>query len=143
MAKVPKKESKWRIAGAALAGYATIGLLSIVTEWILGFIAPELRTAREMPSYYFVIVGITDVVYSVAAGYVCAKVAMTAYRQATVGLIIIGELIALLSVVGAWYTAPRLYLISLLVLYPPLAWAGSWLRVRRVPVKPVMVRANA
>jgi hypothetical protein len=141
--KVPKKESKWRIAAAIVAGYAALGLLAVLTEWILGFIAPEIHTSREMPTYYFVVVGTTDAFFSVVGGYVCAKVALTAFRQATIGLIVVGELIALVAAVQAWYTAPRVYLISLLLVYPPLAWAGSWLRVRQVPVKPLMVRASA
>jgi hypothetical protein len=138
--KVPKKESKWRIAGAMLAGYAVIGVLAILAEWALGFITPEIYAARQRPDYYFWVIGICDAVFAFIGGYVCAKVARTAFRPATVGLIILGEVVALSSAIQSWYTAPRTYLIGLMILFPALVWVGSQLRVRRVPVKPLMVR---
>jgi len=143
VAKVQKKESKWRIAGAIVAGYLTIGALAIVTAWIVGFAMPEVNTSGLVPSYYFAIVAATDAVYSVAGGYVCAKIALTAHRPATIGLIILGELISAFSVVQSWYVAPRWYLFSLLLLFPLLAWAGCWLRVKQHPVKPQMVKVHA
>jgi len=143
MPKIPKKESRWRIAAAVVIGYATMGLLVIFTELILGFIVPEIRTSRDTPTTYFVVVGITDSLFAFVAGYMCAKFARTAFRQATLALIILGEAIALFTAFNSWYTAPHVYSIALLLLYPPLVWAGSRLRVRRVPVKPLMVRASS
>jgi hypothetical protein len=141
VAKVPKKESNWRIAAAILAGYLSIGVLVVVTDWILGFFVPQI--AREMPGFYFPMVIVTDSIYTLVGGYLCAKIALTAHRPATIGLMIFGELMGLVSVVASWYAVPHYYSIALLVLYPPMAWAGSWWRVRRVPVKPMMVRASS
>jgi len=141
VAKVVKKESKWRIAAAIVGGYALIAFLIVLSEWIFGFAAPQIRTAREMPSYYFAVTGVTDSIYAFIGGYVCAKIARTAHRPATIGLMALGEAIALYSTVLTWYTAPHTYSLALLILYPPLVWAGSWLRVRRAPVKPILVRA--
>jgi hypothetical protein len=143
VAKVTKKESRWRIAGAVVIGYAAIGLLIILTDWIFGFIVPAVRAGREMPTYYYPIVVVTDSIYSFLGGYLCAKLALTAHRYATIGLMIFGELLGLASTVALWYTVPHAYSITLMMLYPPMVWAGSWLRVRRVPVKPLMVRASA
>lgn len=140
MAKVPKKESKWRIAGAILAGYGSIGLLIILTDWIFGFIVPQIRTSREMPSFYYPIIVVTDSIYTFVGGYLCAKIARTAHRPATIGLMIFGELMGLASTVALWYTVPHAYSIVLMLLYPLMVWVGSSVRVRRVPVKPLMVR---
>jgi hypothetical protein len=56
---------------------------------------------------------------------------------------IFGELMGLVSVVASWYVVPHYYSIALMALYPPMAFAGSWVRVHRVPVKPIMVRASS
>jgi len=143
VAKVPKKESKWRIAWAIAAGYAFIGLCIILTDWIFGFFVPAVRAGREMPSYYYPIIIVTDSIYTFGGGYLCAIVARTANRYAAIGLMIFGELMGLASTVALWYTVPHLYSVALMMLYPPLVWTGAWLRVRRVPVKPVMVRASS
>jgi hypothetical protein len=140
MAKVIKKETIWRVIGAVLAGYAAIGALIVVTDWIFGFFIPELRSSREPPGYYFAASIMTDSIYSVIGGYLCAKVARTAVRNATLGLMVFGELMGVVSTVMLWYTVPHPYSFALLVLYPPLVWLGSWLRLRKVPVKPVLVR---
>src|SRR5579862_5613766 len=124
MARVLKKESVWRVIGAVLAGYATMALLSVVTIWIIDFFNAELRTAREMPTYYFVIVIVTDAIYSVAGGYLCAKIARTAFGNSTIGMIALGELIAGLSAYSVWYRVPHWYSLALLLMYPPLVWWG-------------------
>jgi hypothetical protein len=126
-----------------LAGYLAIAFLIAATDWILGFSIAELRTAREMPTYYFVVVLVTDSVYSVAGGYLCAKIARTAARSSTIGLMALGELIGAISTVYLWYTVPHWYSFVLLILYPPLVWLGSWLRLRMAPVKPILVRVRA
>jgi len=77
-------KSNWRVAAAVLAGYLAIGFLIVATDWALGFSIAELRTAREMPTYYFAVVIVTDSIYSVAGGYLCAKIARTAARNATI-----------------------------------------------------------
>lgn len=143
MAKVVKKESNWRVAAAVLAGYVGIAFLIVATDWILGFTIPELRTALEMPTYYFVAVLATDAIYSMVGGYLGAAIARTAARNATIGLIAVGELISVVSTVFVWYRVPHWYSFALLILYPPLVWMGSQLRLRMVPVKPVLVKVRA
>ena len=73
---------------AALAGYVGIAFLIVATDWILGFTIPELRTALEMPTYYFAAVLATDAIYSMAGGYLCAAIARTAARNAAIGLMV-------------------------------------------------------
>ncbi len=143
MAKIVKKESNWRVAAAVLAGYVGIAFLIVATDWILGFTIPELRTAIEMPAYYFVAVLATDAIYSMAGGYLSAAIARTGARNATIGLMALGELISVFSTVLVWYRVPHWYSFALLILYPLLVWMGSQLRLRMVPVKPLLVRVRA
>jgi len=140
MAKVMQKESNWRLAGAVLAGYAVIAFFSVVTDWAVNFFIAELRTAREKPAYYFVIVIVADAIFSTSAGYLCAKIARTAARNATIGLMALGELIGAVSAYASWNDVPHWSSIVLLAIYPPLVWWGSQMRQKLFPVKPVFVK---
>ena len=143
MAKVAKKESKWRIAAASVGGFAAFLVLAMAANWILGFVDPEVRTARETPTYYYIVVTVFYALSAFVGGYWCAKIALTAHRQAALGMICVGELLVVFTAVSFWALMPHFALITLLIAYPGMVWIGAQFRVKRHPVKPLMVRAAA
>ncbi|MGP0074823.1 MAG: hypothetical protein ACLPWF_23165 [Bryobacteraceae bacterium] len=117
-----------RIAVAILAGYASVGVLVVLTDLIFAAAIPGFRTMPTEPVYYFVIVTFTDALYSVAGGYLCAVIARAAVRNATLGLMIFGEIIGVVSVVLGWNIQPHWFALALLMLFPIAVWYGSRLR---------------
>ena len=121
-----------RIAAAVLAGYIAVGVLVVLTDLIFAAAIPGFRTMPTEPLYYFVIVTFTDALYSVVGGYLCAVIARDAVHKATLGLMIFGEIIGVVSVVLGWNIQPHWFALALLVLFPVAVWCGSRLRSARV-----------
>jgi hypothetical protein len=120
-----------RIAGAVLAGYAGVGVLVVLTDQIFAAAIPGFRAMTTPPLYYFVIVTGTDALYSVAGGYLSAAIASGSVRRATLGLIVFGEIMGIVSAVAGWRIQPHWFALALLVLFPLGVWAGSRLRTGR------------
>jgi hypothetical protein len=119
-----------RIVGAVLAGYVAIGVLVVLTDQILGAAIPGFRTMATPPPYYFVIVTFTDTLYTIAGGYLCAACARASARTATLGLIIFGEIVGVVTTVLGWRIQPHWFAFALLLLYPFAVWIGYRLRAR-------------
>jgi hypothetical protein len=117
-----------RIAAAVLAGYVAVGVLVVLTDQIFAAAIPGFRAMTTPPLYYFVIVTFTDALYSVAGGYLCAAIARGSLRAATLGLMIFGEIIGIVSTVLGWQIQPHWFALALLVLFPIAVWFGSRLR---------------
>jgi len=120
-----------RIAGAILAGYALIGVLVVLTDQIFARTISGFATMATPPLYYFAVVTVTDALYSIAGGYLCAMLARDAARQATLGLMIFGEIMGVISAAASWNAQPHWFALLLLVLYPLGVWIGSKLRSRK------------
>lgn len=110
-----------------LLGYAATGVLIFGTDQLFAVVIPGFRSMSMPPLYYFVVSIFTDTIYSVIGGLVCAKVAKAQARGATLGLIIFGELVGVLSTFYLWHTVPHYYSFALLIVYPPAVWIGSHL----------------
>jgi hypothetical protein len=121
-----------RIIGSILAGYCIIGLLVVVTDQVFAAVIPGFKSMPIPPDYYFAISLVTDTLYTVAGGYLCARIAANFARTATLGLIVFGEVMGLVSLVMSWKTVPHWYGVALLVIYPPAVWAGSRIKSRTV-----------
>jgi hypothetical protein len=130
-----------RIIGAALAGYIAVGVLVVLTDLIFAAAIPGFRALATPPLYYFVIVAITDTLYSMAGGYLCAAIARDSARTATLGLMVFGEIVGVASTILGWHTQPHWFAIALLVLFPLAVWTGSRLRARSAGG--IMVRSAA
>jgi hypothetical protein len=126
-----------RIAVAVLAGYVSIGILVVLTDQVFGAAIPGFRVITTPPLYYFAAVLLTDTLYSVAGGYLCAVIARAAVRKATLGLMIFGEIVGVVSTVIGWYVQPHWFAFALLVLFPLAVWVGS--RLRSGNTEPAMV----
>jgi hypothetical protein len=117
-----------RIVAAVLAGYVAVGVLVVLTDQILAAAIPGFRTMTTPPLYYFVIVTLTDTLYSIAGGYLCAAIARGSIRVATLGLMIFGEIIGVVSTIVGWRIQPHWFALALLVLFPIAVWCGYRLR---------------
>jgi len=117
-----------RIIAAVLAGYVAIGILVVLTDQLFALAVPGFRALSPPPLYYFVTLTFTNTFYTIAGGYLCAVIARAAIRNATLALMIFGEIMGVVAVVLAWRTEPDWYAFALLVLYPPAIWIGSRLR---------------
>jgi hypothetical protein len=119
-----------RIIAAAVVGYVAIGVLVVTTDKVLAAIIPGFATLEVPPLLYFIVSLTTDSLYSVVGGYLCCVIARDRCRDATLALIIGGELIGLASQIALWRTVPHWFGVVLLLLYPPAVWIGSSLRSR-------------
>ena len=122
-----------RAALAAIAGYLAIGVLVIFTDQLFSLIILGFNSRTTPPEYYFVLSLITDSVYSMFGGYLCASSGKTAARRATQIMIVGGELIGLGAMIALWHTTPHWFALGLLIVYPPMVWAGSRVRIRGAP----------
>jgi hypothetical protein len=120
-----------RVVGAVLAGYAAVGVLVVLTDLIFAAVIPGFRAMATPPLYYFAIVTCTDALYSIAGGYLCAVIAGASIRKATLGLMVFGELMGLVSTILGWHIQPHWFAMALLVLFPLAVWIGSSLRARK------------
>jgi len=130
-----------RIAAAVLAGYVAVGILVVLTDYIFAAVIPGFRAMTTLPLYYFLIATITDTLYSAAGGYLCAVIARAAVRKATLGLMIFGEIIGVVSTVLGWRIQPHWFALALLVLFPLAVWIGS--RLRSGGTEPAMISRAA
>src|SRR5271165_4373313 len=121
----------WRIPAAVLAGYLFIGVLVVITDQIFNMVIPGFRLMTMPPLFYFAITLFTDFVYSIAGGYVCARIARERAWRATIALMIFGSLIGLISQIALWATVPHWYAVALLVLFPIGVWLGWKLFTQR------------
>jgi hypothetical protein len=110
---------------AALLGYALIGVLIAGTDQLYARLVPGF--ASMPPTWYFVVSMLTDTIYTLFGGWICALISR-GYQRATVGLIILGELMGVASTVYLWKTVPHFYSFFLLIVYPPAVWLGAKLR---------------
>jgi hypothetical protein len=110
---------------AALLGYAFIGILIAGTDQLYAHMVPGF--SAKPPTWYFVVSMLTDTIYTLLGGWICALISR-GDRHATLGLIVLGELMGIASTVYLWNTVPHFYSFFLLIVYPPAVWLGTKLR---------------
>ncbi len=111
----------------AILGYCFIGLLIMVTDKAYALAIPGMSPLRVLPDWYYVLAMLTDTIYTFAGGSLCAVISRRD-SQATIGLIILGEVMGIASTIYLWNTAPHYYSFYLLIAYPPAVWYGAKLR---------------
>ena len=115
---------------AVVGSYVAIGLLVVLTDQLAAALIPGFKSTATLPIYYFVLSVVTDTVYSVLGGYLCSLIARERSQNATLGLIIFGEILGVASTVLFWRSVPHWFSFALLIVYPPAVWVGSRLRSR-------------
>ena len=109
--------------GAVAAGYLTIGILIIITDRFAFTPSSSLK--------YFVVTLVTDFLYTVLGGFLCATIAGEQARGASLSLIAFGELLGVVSLVRYWGAQPHWFAIVLLLIFPLGIWIGYTLSPAR------------
>jgi hypothetical protein len=110
---------------ASLLGYALIGVLIAGTDQLYSHAVPGFGSMP--PAWYFAVSLLTDTIYTLLGGWMCALISRGDPR-ATLGLIILGELMGVASTVYLWKAVPHYYSFFLLIVYPPAVWFGAKLK---------------
>jgi hypothetical protein len=118
----------WRSIAAVFFGYAVTGILIFGTDLIFAATVPGFSQMTMPPTYYFAVSIVTDTLYSVLGGWVCALIAKRRIRDHVLALIALGELVGVASTVAFWNHVPHYFSFALIVLYPPAVWIGSRLK---------------
>lgn len=120
-----------RSAGALLAGFVVVVILSLVTDTILRALKIFPPLGQPMSNGLFLLATIYRTVYAVLGSYLTARLAP--YRP--MGHALVGGVIGLvLSIVGAAATwnrtdlGPHWYPLALVVTAIPSAWIGGKIR---------------
>ena len=119
-----------RVIGSAIASYIAIGLLVVCTDQLYAALVPGFKSMPVPPTYYFALSLLSDTIYSIVGGYVCSWIAGAMARKATLGLLVGGEILGIVSVIVFWNSVPHWFGFGLLIVYPPAVWLGSRLRSR-------------
>lgn len=119
--------------GAVLAGFITVFVLSVGTDFILeklGFFPPadepEAYTGRML-----MLALIYRSIYSVAGFYLAARLAPSAPMRHAIILGIIGTVFATLGAIANWDRSANWYPILLVLVTLPCAWLGGRLAESR------------
>jgi hypothetical protein len=120
-----------RIAGAVLAGYIAMGVLATLTGRILVVVIPSFRTMTTVPMSYYVASTVTNTLYSIIGGYICAAVASASAGRATLVLMILGGVASVVAAVWFWVYLPLWFTFAMVGVLPLGVWIGSRLRQRR------------
>src|SRR6185437_2629805 len=104
---------------AVLLGFALTRALIGATD--------ALFCVKTPGTAFFALSFFMDTIAFLLGGWLCAIVSRNDV-QATIGLILFGEILAIGSAVFAWSHQPHLYSLCLLGMYPPAIWFGAKLR---------------
>ncbi|WP_321476015.1 hypothetical protein [uncultured Paludibaculum sp.] len=125
---------------SVLAGWGVVGVLVVTTDGVLAKLFPAEYVIGRMPPDYLVGISLaTSTVWSVAGGWVTARLAPGRPWHHIVGLVIWGELLGIASSVMTWGQIQMWYQLGLLGLWMPAVVLGGWLRAG----KPASIRAGA
>jgi hypothetical protein len=120
-----KKETLKSI-GAVIAGFATLVILSIITDIILektGVMKTEPFV--ENPVWLIVIIILYRTIFNTFGCYLTARLAPGKPMKHAIILGIIGVLLTIAGLIVMWNIPPRWYPISLIILTLPAAWLGG------------------
>lgn len=112
---------------AVLSGFLAIGVLVRFTDLLFARLVPGWDPGQP-PMFYFAVSLGTDFIYSIVGGYLCALIAEQRRREATLYLIVLGEVLGIIVQAVVWSQVPHWYAIGLLILYPLGVWIGSNLK---------------
>ncbi len=119
-----------RIVLGTLLGYIFIGLTAaIIHQLLYARIVPSPDSPR---SPYLVAITGTDTVLAILGGWLCATLSLQA-REATLALVVLGELSSVALALLFWSEVPHFYNFVAWIVYPPAVWLGAMFRSWVVP----------
>ena len=126
-----------RRVGAVLAGFLTVVVLSVATDAAMHSAGVFPPLGEPMSNALFALALAYRVVYTIAGGWVTARLAPDLPMRHVLALGIVGTAAGLAGAVAGWNAdlGPRWYPISLVVTALPCCWAGGKLFLARVAAR--------
>jgi hypothetical protein len=132
MTESSKVSTRWlRSAGAVVAGFATVVVLSMGTDAVLHSTGIYPPLDQPQGAWTLVVALIYRTAFTIAGGYVTAALAPRNALRHAVLLGAIGTLFGALGAVSMWSYGEHWYPIALTVLALPSTTFGGWLKSRR------------
>ena len=121
----------FRMIGAILAGYLTMMILvGIVTALLANFMVPSLQNQTVSPPVWYMLVNLAySSVFAAVGGFVTASIAPPPRFKAALMLASLMFIMSIIYLFSSWGgIQPWWYLIALVILGPPAAAYGGYLR---------------
>jgi hypothetical protein len=135
----PPSRRVLRRIGAVLAGFFATFILSVATDLALHATGIFPPWGQPMSNALFALATAYRTIYTVAAGYITARLAPDRPMAHVWALGIIGLVAALAGTVATWNAGPEFgpkwYPLALVVLALPSVWTGGKLAQRTAPRK--------
>lgn len=119
--------------GAILAGFITVFVLSIVTDFLLetlGVFPPQVQGL--FTTWMLMLALVYRCAYTVAGGYITASQAPDRPMRHAIILGIIGIIAATLGAAAGWNLSQHWYPIALIVTGLPCTWLGGKLKTKDI-----------
>ncbi len=125
-------KSIFKSIGAVVAGFLTVALLSVATDYALEAVGifPPIGDGLFV-TWMLALALFYRSVYAVAGGYVTAKLAPRNPSRHVMVLAILGTIGGVVGVFAGWNLSAHWYPIALAVTAYPLVWAGGKLAAHR------------
>jgi len=125
--------------GAVLAGFFATFILSVGTDLLLHAVGVYPPWGQPMSNALFVLATAYRAIYTVAGGYITARLASNKPMGHVLTLGVIGLLAAVAGTVATWNKGPEFgpkwYPLALVVLAIPCVWLGGKLAQRAIARK--------
>ena len=122
-------KTTFKSIGAILAGFITVVILSIVTDFILetlGVFPPPVKGL--FTTWMLILALLYRSAYTVLGGYITAKLAPDRPMRHAIILGLIGIIAATLGAVAGWNLSQHWYPIALIITALPCTWLGGKLK---------------
>ncbi|MCX9025466.1 MAG: hypothetical protein OIN85_05150 [Candidatus Methanoperedens sp.] len=121
----------FKSVGAIIAGFITVFVLSIVTDFVLetlGVFPPPVQGL--FTTWMLMLALVYRCAYTVAGGYITAMLAPDRPMRHAITLGIIGIIAATLGAAAGWNLSQHWYPIALIVTGLPCTWLGGKLKTK-------------
>ena len=120
-----------RSVGAVVAGFAAVVVLSIATDAVFHALGVFPPVGQPMTAGLYVLALAYRTLFTVAGGYITARLAPRRPLAHAVVLGMIGIVAGTLGAVAMWQLGDQWYPIALVLLALPSTWLGGWLFSRQ------------
>lgn len=127
-----RSRSTLRSIGAVLAGFAAVVVLSMATDAVFHALGVFPPVGQPMSTALYVLALAYRTLFTVAGGYITARLAPRRPLFHAVVLGVIGIVAGTLGTVAMWQLGDQWYPIALVLLALPSTWLGGWLFSRRL-----------
>jgi hypothetical protein len=120
-----------RGVGAIVAGFAAVVVLSTATDAFFHGLGVFPQLGQPMSAGLYVLALAYRTLFTVAGGYIAARLAPRRPLAHAVALGVIGIVAGTAGAVAMWQMGDQWYPIALVLLALPSTWLGGWLFSRR------------